>query len=149
MAQADIIIADDALLRHAVDLYNQIFRPRKDIDFFKRRFLGRYNPLTLLAKMDEKPVGFWTGFELKPGVYYLWLGAVLSDIRRHGVGRQLHDAHMAWAKDRGYEYVRCECMNHQREFIHFAMDVGYDIVGTRWDSQHADMLVLLEMHISE
>lgn len=149
MAQADIIIADDAMLQHAVELYNQIFRPRKDMDFFKRRFLGRYNPLTLLAKMDEKPVGFWIGFELKPAVYYLWLGAVLADVRRHGVGKQMHDAQRAWAKDHDYEYIRCECMNHQREFIHFAMDVGYDIVGTRWDSQHADQLVLLEMQINE
>jgi len=44
----------------------------------------------------------------------------------------------AWAKDHGYEYIRCECMNHQREFIHFAIAMGYDIVGIRWDSTHAD-----------
>ena len=54
---------------------------------------------------------------------------------------QLQEAQQAWAKDHGYEYVRCECMNHQREFIHFAVAVGYDIVGIRWDSTHADNLV--------
>jgi GNAT superfamily N-acetyltransferase len=149
VAQADIIIADDGMLHQAVELYNQIFRPRKDIDYFKRRFVGRYNPLTLIARMEEKPVGFWTGFELKPGVFYFWLGAVLTELRRHGIGTQLHDAQEAWAKDHGYEYIRCECMNHQREFIHFAIDIGYDVVGTRWDSQHADQLVLFEKHISD
>ena len=92
MAQADIIIADDRLLPKAVDLYNTCFRPKREVDFFKRRFLGRYNTLTLLARMDDKPVGFWIGFELKPGMFYHWLGAVLPDLRRHGGGRQLQDA---------------------------------------------------------
>jgi len=45
VAQADIIIADEKLLPQAVELYNQIFRPKHDLDYFKRRFLGRYNDL--------------------------------------------------------------------------------------------------------
>lgn len=144
MAQADIIIADEKLLPHAVELYNQIFRPRRDVDYFKRRFTGRYNVLTLLARMEERPVGFWIGFELKPGMFYHWLGAVAAGSRRQGIGRQLHEAQQAWAKDHGYEYVRCEAMNHQREFIHFAISVGYDIAGSRWDSTHADNLIVFE-----
>jgi GNAT superfamily N-acetyltransferase len=149
MAQADIIIADEKLLSEAVELYNSMFRPRREADFFKRRFLGRYNVLTLLARIDDKPVGFWTGFELKPGMFYHWLGAVRTDARRQGVARQLHDAQQAWAKDHGYEHVRCECLNHQREFIHFALIVGYDIVGVRWDSTHSDNLVVLEKNLLE
>jgi len=144
VAQADIIIVDERLLPQAVELHNQVFRPRREVDFFKRRFLGRYNPLTLLARVGDRPVGFWIGFELKPGMFYHWLGAVLADHRRQGVARQLHEAQQAWAKDHGYEYLRCECMNHQREFIHFALEVGYDIVGVRWDSTHADNLVVFE-----
>jgi GNAT superfamily N-acetyltransferase len=147
VAQADIIIADEKLLPQAVELYNQIFRPKHDLDYFKRRFLGRYNILTLIARMDDRPVGFWMGFELKPAMYYHWLGAVVPDLRRHGIARQMQDAQQAWAKDHGYEYIRCECMNHQREFIHFAIDVGYDIIGTRWDSTHADNLINFEKNL--
>jgi GNAT superfamily N-acetyltransferase len=149
VAQAEIIIVDEKLLPRAVELYNNIFRPKRELDFFKRRFMGRYNSLTLLARMDEKPVGFWIGFELKPGMFYHWMGAVLPDIRRHGVGRQLQEAQQAWAKDHGYEYIRCECMNHQREFIHFAVALGYDIVGIRWDSTHADNLIVFEKNLVE
>jgi GNAT superfamily N-acetyltransferase len=147
VAQADIIIADEKMLPRAVELYNNIFRPKREADFFKRRFMGRYNTLTLIARMDDKPVGFWIGFELKPGMFYHWLGAVVPDIRRHGVGRQLQEAQQAWAKDHGYEYIRCECMNHQREFIHFSIALGYDIVGIRWDSTHADNLVVFEKNL--
>lgn len=147
MAQADIIIADDKLLPQAIELYNQCFRPKRDVDFLKRRFMGRYNALTLLARMDDRPVGFWIGFELKPGMYYHWLGAVVPELRRHGIARQLQEAQQAWARDHEYEYIRCECLNHQREFLHFALDVGYDIVGVRWDSVHADNMVVFEKNI--
>ncbi len=149
MAQADIIIVDEKLLSQTVDVYNAVFRPKREIDYFKRRFLGRHNPLTLQARLGDKPVGVWIGFELKPGMFYHWMGAVVADARRQGVGRQLHDAQQAWAKDHGYEYLRCECMNHQREFIHFAICVGYDIVGIRWDSTHADNLIVFEKNLVE
>ncbi|MCS7032458.1 MAG: GNAT family N-acetyltransferase [Phycisphaerae bacterium] len=147
MAQAEIVIADDRQLAYAVELYNSIFRPKREIDHFKRRFLGRHNVLTLLARIDEQPVGFWIGFELKPAMFYHWLGAVKSDLRRHGIGRQLQEAQQAWAKDRGYEYIRCECLNHQREFLHFAIAMGYDICGIRWDSTHADNLIVFEKNL--
>jgi GNAT superfamily N-acetyltransferase len=149
VAQADILIADDKLLPQAVELYNGIFRPKRELDYFKRRFMGRYNVLTLLARMDDRPVGFWIGFELKPSMYYHWLGAVLPEVRRHGVGRQLQDAQGAWAKDHGYEYIRAECMNHQREYMHFAISLGYDMVGVRWDSTHADNMIVFEKHLLE
>ena len=149
MANADIIIADEKILPQAVELYNGIFRPKREVDYFKRRFMGRYNTLTLIARMGDRPVGFWIGFELKPGMFYHWLGAVLADFRRQGVGRQLQEAQQAWAKDHGYEYIRCEAMNHQREFIHFAIEMGYDICGIRWDSTHADNLVVFEKNLLE
>jgi GNAT superfamily N-acetyltransferase len=149
VANADIIIADDKLLPQALELYNGMFRPRREVDFFKRRFMGRYNVLTLIARMDDRPVGFWVGFELKPGMFYHWLGGVRQGVLRHGVGRQLQEAQQAWAKDHEYEYIRCECMNHQREFVHFAIEVGYDIVGVRWDSTHADNLIVFEKNIMD
>lgn len=149
MAQADIIIADDRLLPQAVELYNVMFRPRRDVDFFKRRFLGRHNVLTLIAKLGDAPVGFWIGFELKPGMFYHWLGGVVTDARRQGIGRQLYEAQYAWAKDHSYEHIRYECLNHQREFIHFALDTGADIVGLRWDSSHADNLIVFERTLTD
>ena len=148
MANTEIIIADKNLLQHAVELYNLIFRPRCDVGYFHRRFLGRHNVLTLLARIDNRPVGFWMGFELKPGMFYHWLGAVVPDLRRQGIARQMQEAQQAWARDHEYEYIRCECLNHQREFIHFAIDVGYDIVGVRWDSTHADNLIAFEKSLA-
>ena len=39
----DMVGQDDLPL--IVELYNQIFRPAKDVDSFRRRFRGRYNVL--------------------------------------------------------------------------------------------------------
>lgn len=144
MAQAEVSIADEQELLHIVEVCNAVFRPRRDIDYFKRRFHGRHNVLSLIATMDKRPVGVWMGFELKPGMFYHWLGATMPDARRLGVAAQLQAAQATWAKDRGYEYIRCEAMRHQKEFIHFAIDHGYDIVGIRWDSTHADNLIVFE-----
>jgi GNAT superfamily N-acetyltransferase len=149
LAQADIYIADTRMLPQVVELYNTIFRPKREIDYFSRRFKGRHNVLTLLARLNDRPVGFWIGFENKPTMFYQWLGGVLPEFRRHGIARQLQEAQQAWAKDHGYEYIRCECLNHQREFLHFAIIAGYDIVGIRWDSLHADNLVVFEKSLVE
>lgn len=147
MAQAEIVIADEHLLPQVAEVYNLCFRPRADSELFTRRFMGRHNVLTLLARVEEKPVGFWIGFELKPGVFYHWLGAVVPDARRAGIASQLHDALESWSREQDYEHLRCECLNAQEEFIHFAVSAGYTIVGVRWDSTHADNMVIFEKSI--
>src|SRR4029450_8628472 len=62
-----------------VDLYNQIFRPQRDIESFRRRYLGRYNVLQMLASVKGKPCGFFLGFELKPTTYFAWFYGVHPD----------------------------------------------------------------------
>ena len=148
MAQAEIVIADEHLLPHVAELYNACFRPKADVAYFTRRFAARQSVLTLLARVDERPVGFWIGFELKPGVFYHWLGAVASDARRGGVAQQLQEAMESWARENGYEYLRTECLNAQREFVHFAVSCGYDVVGIRWDSTHSENMIIFEKGVA-
>lgn len=127
-----------------VDLYNKIYRPARDIDSFQRRFRGRYNILQMMARLDELPVGFFLGFELKPTVFFAWFYGVLPDYRRQGIASQLMDAAHAWAKLQDYEYIRFECHNQHRPMLHLAISLGYDIVGMRWDSDRGDNLVIFE-----
>jgi GNAT superfamily N-acetyltransferase len=131
-----------------VDLYNQIYRPSRDIDSFRRRYLGRYNILQLLARVKEKPVGFFLGFELKPAVFFAWFYGVLPDCRRQGVGSQLIEAAQSWAKQHEYDSIRLECHNQHRPMLHLAIDLGYDIVGIRWDADRGDNLVLFEKSLT-
>jgi GNAT superfamily N-acetyltransferase len=127
-----------------VELYNNIFRPPRDIESFRRRFRGRYNVLMMVARLDERPVGFFLGFELKPLVFFAWFYGVLPDCRRQGIASQLMDAVHDWAKTNEYESIRFECHNHARPMLHLAIALGYDIVGMRWDPDRGDNLVIFE-----
>jgi GNAT superfamily N-acetyltransferase len=143
---ADAIIERVGLedLPVVVDLYNQIFRPARDLESFHRRFRGRYNALMMLARVGDRPVGFFLGFELKPLVFFAWFYGVLPEFRRKGVASQLMDAVHDWARNNEYDSIRFECHNQVRPMLHLAIAVGYDIVGMRWDPDRGDNLVIFE-----
>ena len=127
-----------------VDLYNQIYRPAKDLESFQRRFLGRHNILQMIARIKDQPVGFFLGFELKPAVFFAWFYGVVPECRRQGIASQLMDAVHSWAKQNEYESIRFECHNQHRPMLHLAIALGYDIVGIRWDPDRGDNLVIFE-----
>jgi GNAT superfamily N-acetyltransferase len=131
-------------LPEIVRLFNLIYRPPRDIEAFRRRYRGRYNVLQLVARINEEPVGFFVGFELKPTVYYAWFYGVMPDWRRQGIASQLMDAVHSWAKQSEYESIRFECHNQHRPMLHLAIAHGYDIVGMRWDPDRGDNLVIFD-----
>ena len=144
MADATIDVVGQSELPLIVELYNQVYRPAKPIESFRRRFLGRYNVLQLLARLGDRPVGFFLGFELKPDTFFAWFYGVLPDVRRAGVGAQLMDAAHSWAAQHGYDVMRLECHNQHRAMLHMAIELGYNVVGIRWDADRGDNLILFE-----
>ena len=144
MADAIIDLVGPEDLPIIVKLYNQIFRPSRDLESFRRRFRGRYNILQLIARLDDRPVGFFLGFELKPTVYFGWFYGVLPEVRRQGIASQLMDAVHSWARQNEYESIRFECHNQHRPMLHMGIALEYDIVGIRWDPDRGENLVLFE-----
>jgi GNAT superfamily N-acetyltransferase len=144
VADAIIDIVGTGDLPVIVKLYNQIFRPGRDEEFFRRRYLGRYNILQMVARIEDLPVGFFLGFELKPRVFFAWFYGVVSDFRRQGIASQLMDAVHDWARENDYESIRFECHNQHRPMLHLGIALGYDIVGIRWDPDRAENLVLFQ-----
>jgi GNAT superfamily N-acetyltransferase len=149
MADAIIERVGPEDLHLVAQLYNQIFKPARDLESFRRRFRGRYNVLQLMARMDERPVGFFLGFELKPDVYFSWFYGVLPDYRRQGVASQLMDAVHSWAQQYGYESIRFECHNQHRAMLHLAIALHYDIVGIRWDPNRGENLVIFQKVLND
>ena len=148
MANAKIDIVGPGeyeLIRH---LYNQVFRPARDVAYFQRRLEHHHHKLMMVAELDGRPVGFSCGYELRPTTYYSWLYGVLPEFRRLGIASQLLAAEQAWAMDHKYEMSRFECYNQHRPMLLLAVKSGYDIVGIRWDSHTANNLVIFEKHLS-
>ena len=144
MADAIIDIVGQEDLPVIVDLYNQIYRPPRDLESFRRRFQGRYNALRMIARIGDMPVGFFLGFELKPTAFFAWFYGVLPDFRRQGIATQLMEAVHAWAAEHEYESVRLECHNSARSMLHLAIALDYIVAGIRWDPDRGDNLVIFE-----
>jgi len=149
MANAEIVVVGLGELGLVTDLYNQMFQPGRTEESFRRRFAGRYNSLILVANVEGRPVGFATGFELKPSVYFSWLIGILPDARRMGIASQLMEAQCGWAAEHNYHYVRMECHNAHRPILHMAIKLGFNIVGIRWDQDRLDNLVIFEKSLAE
>jgi len=149
MANADIVPIGLGELPLIVELFNEVFRPGRDLEFFRRRLHGRGNPLILLAHVDKQPVGFAVGYEIKPSTFYCWLIGVLPGYRRAGVASQLMEAMAAWARDNEYQIVRFECFNQQRPMLHLAISQNYDIVGVRYDADSHANLIVMEQTVGE
>jgi len=148
MADAIIEMVGFQDLPVIVQLYNQIFRPPRDVESFDRRYRGRYNVLQLVARLKDRPVGFFLGFELKPTVFFAWFYGVVPDCRRQGIASQLMEAVHEWARQNEYESIRFECHNQHRPMLHLAIALEYDIVGIRWDPDRGDNLVIFEKVLS-
>jgi GNAT superfamily N-acetyltransferase len=148
MADATIDVVGMDELPLIVELYNQIFRPPVQAEKFRRRYMGRYNVLQMIARVDGKPIGLFLGFELKPDVFFAWFYGVLPDYRRMGIGSQLMEAAQSWAAQHNYEWIRLECHNAHRPLLHLAIVLGYDIVGIRWDADRGDNLVIFEKSLT-
>ncbi|HEY5313092.1 MAG TPA: GNAT family N-acetyltransferase [Pirellulales bacterium] len=144
-AKIDLVGAGDIPL--IADLYNQIYRPTRETEFFKRRFMGRYNPLLLVASLDKLPVGFFLGFELKPDTFFSWLYGVLPEFRRKSIASQLMDAVHTWVAQHDYEVIRFECQNQHRPMLHMSLSRDYEIVGIRWDADRGTNLVIFEKRL--
>ena len=149
MAEVVIDVVDPEGLPEIVEMFNDIIRPPRQLETFRRRFQGRHNVLQLVARRNETPVGFFLGYEMKPDTYYAWFYGVMPDERRSGVGSQLMEAAQAWASKAGYESIRLECYNEQRPMLHLAIQLGYNIVGMRWDADHKDNLIIFEKLLEE
>ncbi|MCH7814118.1 MAG: hypothetical protein IID40_08880, partial [Planctomycetes bacterium] len=66
MATAKIDIVGPAEYPLICDLYNQMARPSIDVAYLTRRLEYRHNALVLVAELDQQPVGFSFGYELRP-----------------------------------------------------------------------------------
>lgn len=138
-------------LQLITNLFNQIFRQNRTLNSFERRFQGRHNLLLMLARREEtgEPMGFYIGFELKPTVFYAWFYGVVGEYRRQGVASQLMETAHQWAADRGYRRIRLECLNSHRPLLHLAVELGYNVVGLRYEADQKENLVLFEKNLDE
>jgi GNAT superfamily N-acetyltransferase len=144
MADAKIIAVGPGEIGLISEMYNRVFSPDQDKEFFRRRFQGRHNVSMLVALVDDQPLGFIIGFETIPSTYFTWLCGVLPEHRRTGVATQLIQAQVGLANEHHYSTLRFECQNQHRPMLHVAITEGFDLVGIRWEISTASNVVIFE-----
>lgn len=144
MANAKILLVGPGELELIAELYNEVFNPRTDLEFFQLRFRGRHNVTMMVAMVDDRHVGFIVGFELMPSTYFSWICGVHPEYRRLGIATQLIQAQQAYAQEHDYATLRFECNNQHRPMLHVAINEGYDLVGIRWDTANGNNVVIFE-----
>jgi len=149
MADAIIDRLSPTDLEPIIHLYNGIFRPARPIDWIVRRLSGRRGILAQVARIGRDGVGFYLGFELKPDTHFTWLVGVVPEMRRAGIATQLMHSAEDWARTEGHRWMRFECDNRIRGFLHFGIANEYDIVGLRWDPDRATNLVIFHKALTE
>lgn len=130
-------------------LYNNVFRPTREESYLRRRLESRRGVLAQVARIEHDAVGFYLGFELKPDTHFVWLVGVVTEMRRSGIASQLMHAAQDWSHTEGYRFIRFECDNRIRPFLHFGIANDYDIGGLRWDPDRLTNLVIFQKQIGE
>lgn len=149
MPEATIEIVGPDQLAQVVDLFNTIFRPTRSIEAFQRRFQNRHNLLLMIARLPDRPVGFFMGFELKPTVFFAWFYGVLPGYRRRGIASRMMETAHVWAHEQGYRRIRLECFNQHRPLLHLCVELEYNVTGLRYDQDHGENLVIFEKQLGE
>lgn len=138
--------ADLGLISH---LYNSLFRPTLSDEALRRTLHGRTNVLAQVARIGSDAVGFLLGMERQPGVFFVWTCGVATEMRRAGIGSQLFHAAEDWARTEGYRVLRFECDASNRGYLHFGVSSDFTIVGTRWDSERMQNVVIFEKALQD
>jgi GNAT superfamily N-acetyltransferase len=104
--------------------------------------------LVMARAPDGRPAAFKCGFREGPLTFYSWLGGVLPEFRRQGLGRRLMERQHAWCRERGYRYVRTKTRNQWRSMLILNLTVGFEIIGIH-TGRDGTVKILMEKKLSD
>lgn len=123
------------------------FAPHYAIEKYYER-LNDCPHLILRANVGTKAVGFKIGYEIEPGIFYSWVGGVLTDFRQQGVARALANEMEVWLRAHAYHTLRMKTHNQFRHMLLFAIGNGFQITAVEQRERIAENRVLLEKKLS-
>ncbi|MGB0371528.1 MAG: GNAT family N-acetyltransferase [Opitutales bacterium] len=115
-------------------------------------FLERLNEkkdlLVLLAYSGDVLIGFKIGYVRYKGVFFSWLGGVVSGNRRKGVARALLRRQHEICLERGYEEIQTEASGSNQPMLILNLQEDFEIYGSRL-GRMGELKVDLRKRISE
>lgn len=123
-------LPSDQVVEQIIDCMSQFMRS-SSLDRWKEKFFDRKNPFIQWVELNGKVVAFKAGYELRPGIFYSWLGGVKPECRKKGIGQRLMQKQHDYAKQIGCQIVQTISSNHYRDMMVLNLKNGFDIVETK------------------
>jgi len=105
--------------------------------------------VTIATVTDGKIVGYGIGYEEK-GKYYLWSLAVLPEYRRRGIGSEILEEQISFAKEKGYASFFVKTSNKWKEMLRLLLKKRFNIIGFKeheWEDGPLGSAIWLEKNI--
>lgn len=101
--------------------------------------------LFVVAGFDGNELaGFKMGYETSPEDFYSWLGAVVPEYRKQGIGGELMRRQHEWCKQQGYKRVTTRTTNQWRNMLILNLRHGFDIVDIVLNHYGEERIVLVK-----
>jgi len=104
--------------------------------------------LMLLARVDERPVGFKIGYRLDATRFYSAKGGVLPAFRRRGIARALLQDMIDGVREQGYEaFVYDTFPNKHPGMTVLGLREGFEVVKAGYSPQYKDYRLRFEKDV--
>ena len=111
--------------------------------------LNEKNDLSvLLAHRGDLLIGFKIGYTRFKGVFFSWLGAVVSGYRREGVARKLLQEQHRLCSERGYGELQTEASGSNPAMFILNLEEGFEVSGVHL-GRHDVLTVQLRKYLSQ
>jgi len=108
--------------------------------------LQKHVHISVAKTTAGKLVGYGIGHE-KKGKYYLWSLAVLPEYRRRGIGSEIIEEQIRFAKEKRYTSFFVKTSNRWKEMLRLLLKKGFNIVGFKeheWEDGPLGSAIWLE-----
>lgn len=94
---------------------------------YHERLKGVFS-LVLIARINQRPVGFKAGYALNHSVFYSWMGGVVEDARKKGVAKALAAFQQKVLKEKGFKTIRTKTRAKHQAMLNFLLEDGFVVV---------------------
>lgn len=134
---------DEPVRMQIFDLYAAVFGTERQTELSQKwGERMQANSLTILARVAGEPAGFKAGYALDDRVFYSWLGGVLPEFRRTGIGQMLLDYQHRWCREQSFRIIRTHTLNQWKNMLLLNLRNGFDIAGTFTDERQTLKIIL-------
>lgn len=117
-----------------IEKIGEVFALSFKTKLIPEQFISKFNSykkaLVILAFDGEKMLGFKIGFKTDHSTFYSWMGAVLPEYQKLGVGSELMLLQHEWCANNGLQKIETRTQNEYTDMIKLNLKFGFVITGT-------------------